>query len=352
MDVKLHANATTTPRTRAYIQASRLPVAVLAGELGVSETTIRRWRDRQQVADHSHTPRRLQISLSALEEQLVCELRSLLGLALDDIVEVMHRCLNPRLSRSAVFRCLKRHGLNRLPIPQAAPVGRFEAVPAGFVHVDVKHLPALGGHKAYAFVAIERATRFVYLEVLPDRSAVAARGFLERASKAIGLKVHTVLTDNGSEFTDRFAVDMKGKPGGRPSGHHPFDQACASAGIVHRLTRPYHPQTNGMVERFNRRLADALRAAPPNGRNRGRNKFASHLERNAFLETFVHNYNRTRLKALAYASPLNALSKLTEHHTEAGVTPWRWNNRADRRNLSPHSHVPLFSSRPHAEARS
>ena len=46
MDVKLHANATTTPKTRAYIQHSDLPVAVLARELGVNETTIRRWRGR------------------------------------------------------------------------------------------------------------------------------------------------------------------------------------------------------------------------------------------------------------------------------------------------------------------
>jgi len=34
-------------------------------------------------------------------------------------------------------------------------------------------------------------------------------------------RVHTILTDNGAEFTDRFAVDMKNKPPGRPSGNHP-----------------------------------------------------------------------------------------------------------------------------------
>ena len=40
MDVSLHANATTTPKVRGYIQRSRAPVAELADELGVSETTI------------------------------------------------------------------------------------------------------------------------------------------------------------------------------------------------------------------------------------------------------------------------------------------------------------------------
>jgi AraC-like DNA-binding protein len=46
MELTLHANATTTPKTRAYIQRSRASVATLAAELGVSETTIRRWRGR------------------------------------------------------------------------------------------------------------------------------------------------------------------------------------------------------------------------------------------------------------------------------------------------------------------
>jgi transposase InsO family protein len=321
MDVKLHANATTTPRTRAYIQSSGLPVAVLAAELGVSETTIRRWRDRSEVADRSHVPRRLHTSLSDLEQQLVRELRLMLALPLDDITEVMQRCVNPRLSRSAIFRCLKRHGLNRRPAPERAPPGRFEDTEAGYVHIDVKHLPALERQKAYAFVAIERATRYVYLEVHPDRSANTAALFLERLLSALPIKVHTVLSDNGSEFTDRFG-GARWQPQGRPpTGKHPLDRVCAAHGITHKLTRPFHPQTNGMVERFNRRLAEALRAAKPNGRNRGKNKFDTHHERNAYLLRFVDNYNRTRLKTLAYASPAQALANLTEHHTKAGIQP-------------------------------
>ncbi|HEY9011312.1 MAG TPA: IS481 family transposase [Devosia sp.] len=321
MDVKLHANATTTPRTRAYIQSSGSPVAVLAAELGVSETTIRRWRGRREVVDHSHVPKQLSTSLSDLEQQLVCDLRRMLALPLDDITEVMHRCVNAKLSRSAIFRCLKRRGLNRLPSPQSTPSGRFEQTEAGFVHIDVKHLPALNRQKAYAFVAIERATRYVYLEVHADRSAKTAAAFLQRFLVAFPIKVHTLLSDNGSEFTDRFAVDMKGKPEGKPSGHHPVDRLCAAHGIDHRLSRPFHPQTNGMVERFNRRLAEVLRAAQPNGRNQGKNKFDTHAQRNAYLRRFVDNYNRTRLKCLAYAAPAQALANLAEQHTCAGMTP-------------------------------
>ena len=84
MELSLHANATTTPKVRGYIQRSRKPVADLAAELGVSETTIRRWRERTTVADRSHVPKLLTISLSAMEETLVCELRTKLQLPLDD----------------------------------------------------------------------------------------------------------------------------------------------------------------------------------------------------------------------------------------------------------------------------
>ena len=118
MELALHANATTTPRTRSYIQRSKKSVRELAAELGVSETTIRRWRGRTTVSDHSHRPKNLSTKLTAVEETLICELRTSLQLPLDDIVEVMRRCVNGELSRSAIHRCLQRPAsafLNRLP---------------------------------------------------------------------------------------------------------------------------------------------------------------------------------------------------------------------------------------------
>ena len=137
MDLKLHANATTTPKTRAYIQASKASVAELAAELGVSESTVRRWQKRTTVEDRSHTPHNLQISLSPVEEELVGELRRRLWLSLDDLTEVMKRCVNPELSRSAIHRCLVRLGINRKP-PAAKPeIGVFEPTEVGFIHVDL-----------------------------------------------------------------------------------------------------------------------------------------------------------------------------------------------------------------------
>ena len=317
MDLALHANATTTPKTRSYIQRSKKPVTELAGELGVSETTIRRWRGRTTVADRSHRPARLTTSLSGVEETLVCELRTSLQLPLDDIVEVMRRCVNEKLSRSAIHRCLQRHAISQRKKPDRPSIGVFELATVGFIHVDLKHLPALERRKSYAFVAIDRATRYVYVEIHTRRDAKTSAGFLTRFLAHFPYRVHTILTDNGAEFTDRFAVDMKNKLPGRPSGKHPFDLLCASHKIDHRLTRPYRPQTNGLVERFNRRIAEAIGREPKRGS--ARRTFLCHADRDAFISRFVADYNRTRLKCLGYIAPGEALANLPGPNTYAGT---------------------------------
>ena len=328
MLIKLHPNATTTPKTRAYIQASACSAAELAGKLGVSETTIRRWRKRTSTADRSHRPHRLQTGFDATEEEIAVELRTRLGLSLDDILEVMRRCLRPSISRSALHRCLQRNGVSAQPKTPRKPVQRFETdQPIGFIHIDVKYLTALDKRRSFAYVAIDRATRFVYVEVLPDRKGRTGAAFLERFLAAFPLKVHTVLTDNGVEFTDRFAVDKPGKPEGQPSGSHPFDRVCRGNAIKHVLARPFRPQTNGLVERFNRRLAEAIALQPPNGQNSGKNRFASHQQRDLFIQTFVTNYNNTRLRCLGFKAPLDILHNLTGHNTKAGWrTEWQGGN--------------------------
>jgi transposase InsO family protein len=320
MDLKLHANATTTPRIRAYIQQSGASNSALARELGIHSRTVARWKTRHDVVDRSTRPHRLATTMTDWEEALVVELRRSLALPLDDIAEAMRRCVNPALSRSAIHRCLQRHRLSARLAPDKAPAGVFRTdAPAGFIHIDVKYLPPLNRRRSYAYVAIDRATRFVYLEILPDRRAKTAAGFLDRFRASFPLKLHTILTDNGSEFTDRFAVDKKAKPNDKPSGQHPFDQLCTQYRIAHRLTRPFRPQTNGMVERFNRRLADHLNRVPQN-RAAHHRRFRNHAERDAYLHTFVADYNQTRLRCIDYQAPAELLAKLAGHNTKAGST--------------------------------
>lgn len=75
MQLNLHRNAATTPRMRAYIRDSPASVAALAGELGVSETTVRRWKGRQETDDRSSAPHTPSTRFTAEEEEIAVELR-------------------------------------------------------------------------------------------------------------------------------------------------------------------------------------------------------------------------------------------------------------------------------------
>ena len=88
-----------------------------------------------------------------------------------------------------------------------------------------------------------------------DKSARSARAILQGLRGAAPFRIRTILTDNGKEFTDRLFASRAREP----SGQHGFDQLCAALGIEHRLTPVRRPQTNGMVERFNGRIAQILR---------------------------------------------------------------------------------------------
>lgn len=321
MLIALHGNATTTPRQRAYIQTSDKSVAELARELGVNESTIRRWKARSDTADRSSRPHRLTTRFSLEEEAIAVELRTRLALSLDDALEVLRRCVRGDISRAALHRLWRRHGIAGAPpavVTPGDPRQPFAPEPFGYVHADLKHLPRLEGRRAYVLVVIERATRFVHVDILADRSADTVAAAFERFLTSFGYPVHTVLTDNGSEFTDRFGgARWATRTAG--TGRHAFDRVCRAHRIRHKLTRPYHPQTNGMVERFNRRIGDALAAHPPSGANAGRNRFASTQLRDDFIRRFVQDYNRTRLRCLDYQAPAERLAILSGHNTHAGI---------------------------------
>ena len=105
-------------------------------------------------------------------------------------------------------------------------------------------------------MAIDRATRWVFVRIYNSKTAANARRFLRDLERACPMRIRTVLTDNGREFTDRLFGLRKRSP----TGQHEFDQLCAGLGIEHRLAPPAHPQTDGMVERFNGRIEEVLQS--------------------------------------------------------------------------------------------
>lgn len=310
MLISLHKNATTTPATRLAIQQAHGTEAELAQRFGVGKFTIRKWRKRSTVEDRSHTPHRLQTTLNAAQEEIVVYLRTHLRLSLDDLLAVVREFIEPAMSRSALDRLLRRRGINRLPEPEVekTQVKSFKAYEPGYIHMDVKYLPQMEDETArrYVFVAIDRATRWVFIAIKSKKTAAAARSFLKALHKAAPFKIKTLLTDNGREFTDR-AFGRREKDA---SGEHEFDALCQALGIEHRLTKPKHPQTNGMVERFNGRLAQVLKS----------HRFNSALDLETTLHRFVWLYNEhLPQRALDSSTPIQALKKWQVSHPDLFV---------------------------------
>jgi len=136
----------------------------------------------------------------------------------------------------------------------------------------------------------------LYLELLPDKSAASSRAFLERLIEKAPFKIRIILTDNGKEFTDRFSASGERKPTGR----HPFDIVCTKHSIEHRLIKPYRPQTNGMVERFNGRIKEILVTT----------KFRDSKELSKTLKHYLRLYNHwIPQRALGNIPPIQALKQ-------------------------------------------
>ncbi|HDR2623441.1 TPA: helix-turn-helix transcriptional regulator [Enterobacter chuandaensis] len=107
MEIKLHANATTTPRIRRYLQQSDKSDRELAAELGISVTTVRRWRNRDQVSDNHTTPKVIHKALRQEQVALVNALRDISGAPLDELLQMVNDVLGIRVSRATLSRYLK-----------------------------------------------------------------------------------------------------------------------------------------------------------------------------------------------------------------------------------------------------
>ena len=306
----LHRNARTCPQSRRLLAGRVLEqgwsLAAAAEAAGVSERTAWKWVDRYRsegeagLEDRRSAPKRVPSRTPAEREELILQLREL-RFTSPEIAETLGMPL------STVGAVLSRHGLGKLPRPQPdEPANSYERPrPGELVHIDVKKLGRIGrpGHRVngdrrtrsrgigweYVHVAIDDATRLVYVEVLDDEKAVTAVGFLRRAVAhfaAFGIRVERLMTDNGPAY--------------RATIHA---LACKALGIKHLRTRPYRPRTNGKAERFIRTLLE-LWAYPYT--------YAHERERTAALPAALDSYNRFRRhRALGGLTPLQRVNDLS-----------------------------------------
>ncbi len=311
MNIALHKRARTTPAVRREIQQSKLSERKLSEKYGISRSTVRKWKYRDTTDDFSHRPHNLHATLTDAEEAVVIELRRTLLLPIDDLLVVVREFLCPHMSRSALDRCLRRHGVSNLKelIPaeenENNHLKTFKDYKPGFVHIDIKYLPRMPDEteRKYLFVGIDRATRWVYMEIRASKTAESARSFLKNLIKKAPFMISKILTDNGKEFTDRFCPSGEREPTGKQA----FDQECTGHGIEHRLIKPRRPQTNGMVERFNGRIGEVVRQT----------KFESSRQLKETLLQYLRIYNHhIPQKNLGHITPVEALKNWRKTHPD------------------------------------
>lgn len=199
-----HSNAVTNLHVREIIQKSDLANTELATKYSVNIKTVSKWKSREYQEDKSSRPNTINYALSDLDKELIRVVRTLTWIELDDLVETVSNVI-PKANRSNVYRTLKAFDISRAPKEQKEKAKKFKEYKPGFLHIDATYLPKLDGQKYYLFVAIDRATRALYYKVYKNKTSENATTFLQECKAYFPFYITHILTDNGLEFTDKFA---------------------------------------------------------------------------------------------------------------------------------------------------
>jgi len=295
----LHGSATTTHAIRAAIQRSQASAAELSQTYGINPKTVLKWKQRSCVEDRKTGPKRPHSTVLSIEEEaVIVAFRRHTLLPLDDCLYSLQPTI-PHLTRSSLHRCLQRHGISRLPdvAGDKPPKKKFKRYPIGYFHIDIAEVQT-GQGKLHLYVAIDRTSKFAFVQLVDKANRKTASAFLEALVAAVPYRINIVLTDNGIQFT--FPPRYKDGPTARYMTHM-FDMRCRENGIEHRLTKIKHPWTNGQVERMNRTIKEATVK---------RFHYDNHDQLKSHLTDFINAYNYgRRLKTLKGLTPYEYICK-------------------------------------------
>ncbi len=307
----LHGSAKTTITVRAAIQRSQATIKELSEQYDLNPKTVMKWRKRDFVHDAPMGPKEVRSTvLKPEEEAIIVAFRRYTLLPLDDCLYALQAII-PHLTRSSLHRCFQRHGISRLPALEGGkPKKKFRKYPIGYIHIDIAEVRT-GEGKLYLFVAIDRTSKLAYVELHERQTKTIAKDFLRNLIETIPYTIHTILTDNGIQFTNQARHKY--------AFRHIFDRVCDEHEIEHRLTKINHPWTNGQVERMNRTIKDATVK---------RYHYESHDQLKEHLDTFLLAYN--------FAKRLKTLKGLTPYEYVCKV----WTREPERFKVNPMHHTP------------
>lgn len=289
-----HRNAKTNVNQRKAIKESRESCRELAKTYHISQVTAAKWKKAGHIEDKSHRPERIHYAVQREFWKIIKKARENAKLPLDDLLVQLVNYV-PNLKRGNLYRILLHYKLNQLTEKEKREIRKFKKYPPGYLHIDCFYLPRINGKRWYCYLAVDRATRLLFLRVYPRKNKEAAADFLVQALGFYPFRIHTILTDNGAEFT---VAGKKGFYGRISTSLVPFELICELAGIEHRKTKFNHPWTNGMAERMVRTVKDHTTKLE---RYESAEKAAISIMQ--FQDT--HNF-KSRLKAIGFKSPYQA----------------------------------------------
>ncbi len=295
----LHPNAVTTHAIRKEIQEAPKEVSsrALSRRHGLSLPTVLKWRERESVEDRRSGPQDPRPkSLTKAEEAACVYFRTTTQLSLDDCLYSLQDSI-PHLKRSNLHRLFQKYGISTLPKEEnkTPETKKFKEYPIGYFHVDIAHVNTEEG-RLYMFVAIDRTSKYAYVELHDKSTREVAVQFIETLIEKVPYTIHTILTDNGSQFTNSRNPKVSVKENESPNLKinkdvkcNAFDAVCSENNIEHKLTLPYHPWTNGQVERMNRTIKEATVK---------KYHYETHDKLKEHIQSFIDAYNfAKRLKA-------------------------------------------------------
>jgi transposase-like protein len=308
----LHGSATTTHAIRAAIQRSQATAKELSERFSLNPKTVAKWKKRAFVHDAPMGPKNPRSTVLTLEEEAIAvAFRKHTLLPLDDCLYALQATI-PHLTRSSLHRCYQRHEISRLPKVEGDKPAKktFKKYPIGYFHIDIAEVRT-GKGKLYLFVAIDRTSKFAFVQLHKKAGKMEAAQFLRDLVDTVPYKIHIVLTDNGIQFINRQRD--------RQAFEHVFGRTCREYAIEHRLTKVSHPWTNGQVERMNRTLKEATVR---------RYHYENHNQLKDHLAAFLAAYNfAKRLKTLRGLTPYEYICKC-------------WTENQDQFRLDPIHHMP------------
>lgn len=201
-------------------------------------------------------------------------------------------------SVSTIYRTFNRYPLNE---KRKKVIRRYvKEYPGELVHADTYHVDPtmVDDRKKYRIVGyIDDCTRLCYAELVDRGTAQETSKVFSRAYKWFnqhGIIPECVMTDNGCEFAGRTDASAKS---------HAFETTLSIFEVKQIKTPPYHPQSNGKIERFWRILQEECFSKID------RTLSKSDLETE--LKRYLYHYNYLRRHgSLEFVTPLDTLERI------------------------------------------